>query len=322
MESRVALHFVEGPGAAKNNGSLKRRVALDRDEETLDIASLQLDSALAKQRQVTAWAKQFGIDADVLARKLARASIMAAEEAQQLTKRPLPDQRVSDVARAFLRNLKPTHHRKRRALYLEAHRVEVLIGNLWNYASDTDVDAVTDTVEGYELADLHGSASYRNRLLLFKDAVSMAAAHLMNDLPDVDDVGADPTIDRDQLLARLITWLLRERSFRPDHGNPFTTTYYAWAHGIEPGSGWQECFTAAVFGHRQDDALGVAVKGQVLAADLRCDSSRKLASDLRAAGFADTDRTVKVTGNVWRVWILARQVLEAVATEDRSNVTQ
>ena len=62
--------------------------------------------------------------------------------------------------------------------------------------------------------------------------------------------------------------------------------------------------------------MRVAVRGQAFAADLRYESSRKLAADLCNACFADTNSTIKVTAKTWRVWVFTPKVIESITGGD------
>lgn len=315
------VQLVAGDGHELNGSTARRRVVLRVGGDQKLVEMIGLDSATSVDRAASRWAEQFGVESDAVAGRLREIGISvvaeAAERQAAKPKRPKASRRVSDLADEFLQSLGPVSHRKRRAIYCERVGAEITVGNFWTHATDREIDQVGYTVEGEELFRSTGDPpDYRKRLGLFKDALSMATARLIKTLPPIEDVDVDPTVDRDELLRKLRAWLLKGRSFRADTGTPVSLSFHQWAHGVEPGSGWQRCFVAPVFGRINDEGgfVEIAVQGDHLAGELRAENKRRLAADLRHTGLAETDFTLRVTLQVWRAWLLRREVLDSIAT--------
>lgn len=313
------------------NGCAQRRVVLSVDGSQKAVQRVTLDSDLAVRRTAKAWASDHGIDEQVALQKLRDMGLsVVAEAAEQANKQAAPGlrsrRRVSHIAESLIQDLKPLWHRKQRTIFLDVLKLEKSISTLWTLATDAHVDEVLTTVEG-QGSNTGEPPNYRQRLSLLKDAIAMAASRAVRSLPEVTVVDQDATVDHDQLLDKLVVWMLRARSFRLDCGTPISTTYLQWARGVEVGAGWRMCFSAPVFARIGDQAAQpeVAVQGRVLAPELRYESSRKLAADLRATGLADPNHTLKVTAVTavtWRAWLLSPSIITSVLTADPiGNVT-
>ncbi len=313
---RLTLERIKGDKL--RNGTLRQRIAVVVDDETKTIEAVTLDSPVSKDRAANKWADRYGIEISAAHSELDRLALVATAEAQQRQQereaRPAPTVRVRELAANWLKTLGPRWHRNATSIYLDHAEREVPVAKLWTLAADTQIDAVVDTVEGAELYHDGKPPDYRKRLGLFREAVALATAQIVGELPEVEDA-EDDTASESGLRDKLEGWLLRERSFRTDNGTPVTLTYFAWLTGLARGKAWQQCHTAAVFGRMSDDDVAMlATKGAVLAPELGYKTSKRLARDLRTDGYAETDRTIKVTGKTWRVWILTPNAIDAVAT--------
>jgi len=303
------------------NGAVVRCVVLDIDGQQKDAKRVTLDSQHSISVAAGSWAKQFGLDKDAVVAELGRLnmSVLAdnAERRQRFEASKDKRDRVSDVADTFLRSLKPVWHRKRKAIYLETVEAEITVASLWTLATDKNIDTVGETEEAAGPGGENGMP-YRQLLLLFKDAVLMAAARVMRGLPEHSKTDIDATIDHGELLSWMVNWLLKGRSFRLDCGTLTTVTLYSWACDLEPGGGWRQCFTTPVFARIDKDGSQprIAVKGEFLAAELRYESKRRLAKDLTAAGLAVTDNPIRCATKVWRTWEITVEVLQEIATNE------
>jgi hypothetical protein len=313
----------------KLSGSLRRRVVVFVDDKQVAVEDLSLASPDAKTKAVNRWKKEHGVDGSACRQELNRLSTDAEASRQEVeTKRATaatPTLRVVELARQFIvAELNPIWHRKGKSLYCETIGREVPLSSLWGFVANTQIDAVAGTAEGWELTRDGESPDFRKRLALLKDGLVLAATQLIKTLPEQIDIEVDQTLDPQELQAALTAWLLKPRSYRTDVGTPITTSYFDFACGVVPGQGWQRCHADAVFARIDAGASQptIAVKSALLIGELRYQSVKRLAADLQTVGFAETDQTIRVTGNVWRVWFLTKCVLDSIATKKREEPLQ
>src|SRR5690606_3042924 len=139
------------------------------------------------------------------------------------------------------------------------------IGSLWHHLDDAWIDAIAATKQAVE----SDSTSYRACIALFRDALAIAAAKAIGQLPEHEDVEIDATVKQERLLDELVAWLLKERTFRADNGNAVSTSVFGWLNLLPPGDVWQQCFTAPGFGTLADGRRTIAVNGSSMAAELK-----------------------------------------------------
>ena len=312
------VDIVDDGGRHRLNGKARCRVVLMVDMRERLVEQVTLDSASAIKSTAKRWAADHDLDAKAIEARLRDLGLtVVAEAAEQRTDaKPKPTKRVSDLASEFLKSRGPVHHRKRQAIFLESLGAEVSVSRLWTLATDAEIDAITYTVEGGELFHDGQPPAYRTRLALVRDALALAAARIMETLPEVKTAAVDPTSDREELIAAVAAWLTKGRMFRTDTGTPVTINFFEWATDIEPGHAWMQCFTTPVFG-RINEETGrpeVAVQGAHLFEQLRYEGHRRLAGDLRFHGLAVTDYTLRATGKVWRAWLLSHAITDSIAT--------
>lgn len=227
---------------------------------------------------------------------------------------------ADEIATEWLLSLKPRHHRKRKAIYFDAIGDELPLSAIWMQAPTAIINSMSETAEGVEFST---PPKITARVQIWKTAVLLAASRMMLDLPEASSIEADVTVDADELQGELISWLLRERSFRTDTGVLVSTSIYAWSCSVDPAANWTQCYVLPVWARVDGNGLpSIAVKGEHLRGELRRDSLKVLARDLRAACNGVTDQTIRSGGRVWRVWGIAPAVLQAIATADcRDTVT-
>lgn len=299
------------------NGRVVRRVVIEIDGEQKSVERVTLDSPRAIEKAAKRWEDEYGIDVQLAAEQLRVIGVEAAaesvEQRRQAKERAAdPKNRVSDLADAFLASLKPEWHRNGKSMYLNCVSREVPITQLWTLATNADIDAVAKTHEAFEAGD----PDFRRRLALLREAIAMAAARCIRQIPELDEATKDETVRREQIVHQIAAILLKPRTYRNDVGDSLTLNWHSWASGIEPGTGWQRCFVDPVFAQVLIDQAQpiIAISGDLLTTEMRHASKRKLATDLRSLGFADTENRVGCDAKQWRAWQIASEILDSIAT--------
>lgn len=316
---KLQLQFIANDTSCVK-GALKRRLILTVGGKQV-VESVTLDSPRSKAHAAQRWNDRYGIDEDECLKRLDQLGAQAMADVQALKEKQKsapPPQRVSRQVDAWLKGpmVDPKWHKKDASIYCQAVKREVKLADLWKLAPDAMIDGVANTEEGLMSGRVGEPPNWRTRLAIWKDAVAMGAARLIRTLPERNDIETDESADREELQARLVAWLIKTRTYRTEPGVPVSASVFDWACGVEPGGGWQRCFSDAIFGRmaNRDGQPEIAVKGELLRDELRYETLRRLGSDLRDAGFADTDYTIKVTRKTCRVWKFTAHVVDSVAT--------
>lgn len=272
-----------------------------------DVRIVELPTTLKDASDFISARRQEGkTDADI------SGEIMAAVEAAPTfsptpIRRPAADGKITEWADAFISNaIAPSWHRDGKSVFSSKINREIPVCNLWHYLTDADVEAIGETSEGVR------SESYRGRLMLAKEVLAMAAARVIVGLPDAADVERDQTVRADDLCDRLVTWLIRSRSFRNDKGIIVTTSYFLWVSDLEPAEYWVQCFGDPVFGRVDAGHARIGTQGANMVQEMKYPSARTLLRDLRACGLAK-DSAFKIGERSWRGVEITSTVLNSVA---------
>lgn len=219
---------------------------------------------------------------------------------------PDPENTIDALASRFINRLEPVWRRGCQAIYSFSLGLEIPLAQLWTHLSPEEIAAVTRTAEGREMIRNNRAPSFRQRLSTLRDAVQLAAGNTLAGLPDLPDAPVNHTLNVIDLESTITAWLLRDRTCRQDNGNPISLTYYGWAYICKSDEGWFRCYNTGVFGRKnaQADHPEVAVQGDLLVEQIKYESKRTLARDLRQAKLADTDSTIRVDGRVCRAWTI------------------
>lgn len=311
------IHVELMPGRSSRNGELKRRCKLVVPGQEPVVARVTLDSDLGMKRQARSWADAFGIDEEPIRQALWKA---AAQAVKQLEKQDqdAPEDRARDHARAFLESLDPIYHRDGNAIGFE-QRGEVKIASLWTLATDEVIDGLKDTQEGHELGQhSDDGATWRQLVGLWKEAVAFAAAEIMAQVPAFEEMDSERLEIVQQTRDRLVQWLIRDRVVRMDIGSTKSTSIHRWASGIQIDAGWVQFHGQPIFGRRDKDQVypQIAVKGELLADELRATRKNMLSQQLRDANAANTDAVIKQGGKSWRLWQFDPSIIEAIAVTE------
>lgn len=316
----LKLSFAANSFASKRTG-LERQVVITLDGIQKRVDRVRLDSGRSRSDLATRVQKDFGVPCEETACQLDCLSLAAAGELQVARKAALDDKslpRLSQLADKWLEDLKPKHHRKSRTIYLESVGREIPITCLWRLLENEAVDAVADTQEGREISPNGQKPPHQKLLSLMREAVTMAAERVIRELPELDVAECeDPTTDPEELVQRLVFFLVKPRTTRSDDGVCYSTTLLAWAESVAAGGHWQRCYSFPVYAQRDPDngCIMIAVVGAFLVEELNYKSNKRLASDLKHAKLAQVNYILKFNGRSQRTWLLAERALQAISDE-------
>lgn len=224
---------------------------------------------------------------------------------------------ISSLADTFIASLEPAWRRKCSSLYSVKLTLEIPLPQLWTHLNPTEINAVSDTVEGREMARNNKPPIYRQRVMALRDAVRLAAGKALPTLPEHLDSPINHELSTEDLESKLTAWLFKDRTFRLGTGNPKSITYYNWSCGVDVDSGWLQCYNSPVFARRSPRAAQpeIAVQGDLLVEELRYESKRALVRDLKQANLAKINAFIRFEGRSRRVWMIEPTLLERVASE-------
>jgi len=286
-----------------------------------DVASetVSLGSNRSKKETARRWAERFCIDYDKLYENLGKLAlgIVAQQSRRAQEHRKTAEHctlRITDVAEACLIRLALKWHEGYTVVYSGDKGRKIKVTDLWRHHLNSDIDRVSETVEA--LRD--GPLTHAQHVNLFKNAILVAAEAIIARLPDIQRSEiADPTLDRENLIGRISACLIQPRVHRET--NSISQSILNWAFEIEPSTAWLTCYSLPVAGRFQEGERvpEIAVKLAWLTQELRYCSAKRLATDLRGAKLAETDKTIRLSGRtVWRVAIISPVVVESSQTRE------
>ncbi len=299
----------------------QRQVATDLDGKAAEVRIVHLEG-LPKNGDVSDWLDG-EYDVEDLKEVVKHCDVYEAANAAQLTDdKSLPP--MHELVREHLVSLQPLWHRDNSTIFFKSLGREIKTNAFAAVATRAVVNSIARTIEGEEACPRGMNApGWRAKYSLFKDAASMELSRLLREIPDVRLT--DDKYDGGVLQGDLCTCLIRERVCRADNGNPVGVDLCSWVFGVQAGGGWQKCFGLSVFGQLTagGELPQLAITGDWLKTELKYDSARRLAKDLRAGKLADTDHVLRCGGKNQRAWLIMPIMLEYAAgtTGDEHNAT-
>ncbi|MCC7313314.1 MAG: hypothetical protein IT419_00730 [Planctomycetes bacterium] len=321
----LKLNIAANSLISKGN-ELACQVVITVDGRLIRVDRLRLDSPRSRSDLAKRLQTEFGIAYEETARQLDELSLEAVKNVQAARRAAIDNKslpRLSQLADEWLAGLGPKHHRNGKAIYLESAGREIPISNLWRHLPDDAVDAVVDTQEGREISGDGQKPPHQKLLSLMREAVTMAGERLIRTLTEIEvSETEDPTADPDELVERLILFLVKPRLMRSEDGVCHSSTFQAWAETVAADGRWHQCYSYPMFAQRDSGSgsLIVAVMGAFLREELNYRSAKRLVNDLRHSGLLDkADHVLGTNGKHTRAWLLSEKVGQAMSGESNGD---